>query len=437
MWSPFTTCSFFLDFKKRSLNSQSFSSVFVQGMPWWTLAWHREPQTPKSSCWRWWGSGQHTKVEGRWGNTTAHNGAKQQTEQLWKPPQPQLQHLGTSPQLHHLQPLHLPPRTTALSRPAWLLRRPWSKEHDLSLPPPPPPQHAAPSTLRCLCEVNTGTFLLCFSVFGDKANSVLTVFVLHHEDLLFFFSTCHVFASTRTWRSCAECTGLCLERGTWTAALHLRPPPNRLPVGQRWAHVSQAFAADMPTHQLKYSCASDKCLNTAIFQNSLANQTQQNRGCDESEVICGEQGPTFCPHSEQQPQATAGRAAGAHLRLLSDWSSLQRLHVQVNQSLHSASTHRITLWLLILILLCRIGSIKKATGRSPGRNSRLQSTRGSDQVPQPGNRFVWKATSASHVRNIIGHVYTGSRWHSMVCEHLPRFSARLHARNHITMLVTH
>lgn len=70
----------------------------------------------------------------------------------------------------------------------------------------------------------------------------------------------------------------------------------------------------------------------------LADKTQQKWGRNQPKVVCGEQGPSFCPHSEQQPQAAAGGAAGPHLQLLSDWPCLQYLHVQVNLSLDGTFT---------------------------------------------------------------------------------------------------
>lgn len=42
-----------------------------------------------------------------------------------------------------------------------------------------------------------------------------------------------MFVLSRIWQDYAKCHGLCLERGTWTAALQLHPLPNKLPLRRR------------------------------------------------------------------------------------------------------------------------------------------------------------------------------------------------------------
>lgn len=98
-----------------------------------------------------------------------------------------------------------------------------------------------------------------FSVWWQSSGNMcwLSLIWITQTQCSFFY----FFASTRNWWSCAKCTDLCLGRGTWTAALHLHPPlPNRLPLGQRWAHVSPANAADMPTNQQHFSYVRNYCL---------------------------------------------------------------------------------------------------------------------------------------------------------------------------------
>lgn len=120
-------------------------------------------------------------------------------------------------------------------------------------------QHMSHKALKGVCVKSILWLSCCFflCLVTKQGNSALTVFAFDHWDSLLFFSAFHVFVYTRTWWTCVKCTGPCLESGTWTAALHLRPPPNRLLVGQGWAHVSQVFAAEMLTVQ-SYSFLCEK-----------------------------------------------------------------------------------------------------------------------------------------------------------------------------------
>lgn len=113
-------------------------------------------------------------------------------------------------------------------------------------------QHLSHKALKGVCVKSILWLSCCFflCLVTKQGNSALTVFAFDHFSRL-------VFVYTRTCWTCVKCTGPCLESGTWTAALHLRPPPNRLPVGQRWAHVSRVFAAEMLTVQ-SYSFLCEK-----------------------------------------------------------------------------------------------------------------------------------------------------------------------------------